>query len=35
MTFIEKLNAIFRMSIYLSVILYLVTSNYYIYILQL
>jgi hypothetical protein len=28
MTFIEKLNAIFRMSIYLSIILYLVTSNY-------
>ena len=28
MTFIEKLNSIFRMSIYLSIILYLVTSNY-------
>ena len=28
MTLIEKLNAIFRMSIYLSIILYLLTSNY-------
>ena len=28
MTLIEKLNAIFRLSIYLSVILYLLTSNY-------
>jgi len=28
MTFIEKLNAIFRLSIYLSIILYLFTSNY-------
>ena len=28
MTLIEKLNAIFRMSIYLSIILYLFTSNY-------
>jgi len=28
MTLIEKLNAIFRMSIYLSVILYLLTNNY-------
>jgi len=34
MTFIEKLNAIFRLSIYLSIVLYLVTSNYlYLYIL--
>jgi hypothetical protein len=34
MTFIEKLNAIFRLSIYLSIALYLVTSNYlYLYIL--
>ena len=28
MTLIEKLNAIFRMSIYLSIILYLLTNNY-------
>lgn len=28
MTLIEKLNAIFRMSIYLSVLLYLLTGNY-------
>jgi len=28
MTLIEKLNAIFRMSIYLSIILYLFTNNY-------
>jgi len=28
MTFIEKLNAIFRLSIYLSIILYLFTGNY-------
>jgi len=28
MTVIEKLNAIFRLSIYLSIVLYLVTSNY-------
>jgi len=28
MTLIEKLNAIFRLSIYLSIILYLFTSNY-------
>jgi len=28
MTLIEKLNAIFRMSIYLSILLYLFTSNY-------
>ena len=28
MTLIEKLNAIFRMSIYLSILLYLLTSNY-------
>jgi hypothetical protein len=28
MTLIEKLNALFRMSIYLSIILYLLTSNY-------
>jgi len=28
MTLIEKLNAIFRLSIYLSVLLYLLTSNY-------
>ena len=28
MTLIEKLNAIFRLSIYLSVLLYLVTNNY-------
>jgi hypothetical protein len=28
MTLIEKLNAIFRLSIYLSIILYLFTGNY-------
>ena len=28
MTLIEKLNAIFRLSIYLSILLYLVTNNY-------
>jgi hypothetical protein len=28
MTIVEKLNAIFRMSIYLSIILYLLTNNY-------
>ena len=28
MTLIEKLNAIFRLSIYLSILLYLLTSNY-------
>jgi len=28
MTLIEKLNAIFRMSIYLSILLYLLTNNY-------
>ena len=28
MTLIEKLNAIFRLSIYLSIVLYLLTSNY-------
>ena len=28
MTLIEKLNAIFRLSIYLSVVLYLLTNNY-------
>lgn len=34
MTFIEKLNSIFRLSIYLSIILYLITNNYlYLYIL--
>jgi hypothetical protein len=34
MTLIEKLNAIFRMSIYLSILLYLFTNNYlYLYIL--
>ena len=33
MTLIEKLNAVFRLSIYLSILLYLITNNYqYIYI---
>jgi hypothetical protein len=28
MTLIEKLNSIFRLSIYLSILLYLLTNNY-------